>query len=130
MTAQEILEVISKHYSEHSYAFEYWEEADVDSLLTEEQKTHIQEVKSSGTYHRPLEKEYILKQLGLGEVIEVDQYGGEGEGETWYTVKYFKDHDVYIRTDGYYQSYNGTEFENGYGYEVRPQQKTITVYEA
>ncbi len=71
----------------------------------------------------------ILRILGLGEVVEVEQYGGSDKGSTWYSVKYFKDHDVYIRTNGYYQSYNGTEFDQGYGYEVTPQEKTITVYE-
>lgn len=65
----------------------------------------------------------------VGEWEEVKQRGGEGEGETWYSVKYFKDHDVYIRTDGYYSSYNGTDFDEGYGDEVRPAEKTIIVYE-
>lgn len=74
------------------------------------------------------EKEW-LDSLGIGEIEEVEQYGGEGQGDTWYSVKYFKDHDVYIRTDGYYSSYNGTDFDEGYGYEVKPTEKTITVYE-
>lgn len=67
--------------------------------------------------------------LGLGEWEEVEQFGGEGQGDTWYSVKHFKDHDVYIRTNGYYQSHYGTEFEEGYGYEVRPKEKLIVVYE-
>lgn len=60
---------------------------------------------------------------------EVEQYGGEGQGDTWYSVKYFPDHDVYIRIDGFYTSYHGTDFYDGLGREVRPQEKTITVYE-
>lgn len=67
--------------------------------------------------------------LGLGEVKEVDQYGGEGEGERWWSTKHFVDHDVYIKTRGYYSSYNGTDFDYGYGEEVKPVQKTITVFE-
>ena len=61
---------------------------------------------------------------------EVEQYGGEGQGDTWYSVKYFPDHDVYIRVDGFYTSYNGTDFNDGWDCcsEVRPEQKTITVY--
>jgi hypothetical protein len=61
---------------------------------------------------------------------EVDSYGGEGQGETWYSVKYFRDYDVYIKVDGYYTSYNGVEFDRGWDSckEVRPKQKTITVY--
>lgn len=66
---------------------------------------------------------------GLGEFKKVDQHGGEGQGEKWWSVKYFKDHDVYIKTNGFYTSYNGTDFEDGYGEEVRPVEKTITIFE-
>jgi hypothetical protein len=65
----------------------------------------------------------------IGPWVEVDQYGGEGQGDDWYSVKHFTEHDVYIRTQGYYSSYEGTEFDNGYGDEVRPKQVMITVYE-
>lgn len=61
---------------------------------------------------------------------EVEQYGGEGQGDTWYSVKYFPDHNIYLKVDGWYQSYSGTEF-NGWDCvkEVKPIQKTVTVYE-
>lgn len=65
----------------------------------------------------------------IGEWEEVDSYGGEGQGDTWYSVKYFPKHDVYIRTDGWYSSYVGVEFYDGYGKEVKPVEKTITVYQ-
>lgn len=71
----------------------------------------------------------LLEYVGLGKIVEIDQYGGEDQGSTWYSIKHFVDHDVYIRTDGYYQSYNGTEFYQGFGREVKPKQKTVTVYE-
>lgn len=74
-----------------------------------------------GDFDSPLEN--------VGEWDEIEQYGGEGQGDNWYSVKHFKDHDVYIRTDGFYSSYNGTDFDYGYGDEVRPTLKTITVYE-
>ena len=70
-----------------------------------------------------------LEEVGIGDWEEVDQYGGEGRGETWYSIKYFKDHDIYIRTDGWYASYHGTEFDDGYGKEVKPIKKMVTVYE-
>lgn len=66
-------------------------------------------------------------EIGVWE--EIEQVGGEDEGSTWYSVKYFKDHDVYIRTDGFYQSYHGTDFNYGFGKEVKPKKKTITVFE-
>lgn len=74
-------------------------------------------------------EDYDSKELGLGEIEEVAQKGGENEGSEWYSVKYFKDHDVYIKVEGYYSSYHGTDFENGYGDEVRSKLKTITIYE-
>ena len=64
----------------------------------------------------------------IGEIQEVEQHGGEGKGSEWYSVKYFPKHDVYIKVEGYYSSYHGTDFEDGWGHEVRPAQKTITVY--
>lgn len=70
------------------------------------------------------------EQVGLNWK-EVEQYGGEGQGDNWYSVKYFPDHDVYIRVDGFYQSDYGTDFYEGWGCcsEVKKIQKTITVYE-
>lgn len=75
--------------------------------------------------------DYNQAELGLGEIEEIEQAGGEGEGEHWHSVKYFKDYDVYIRVDGYYTSYNGTDFYEEWNScsNVRPVQKTITVYE-
>lgn len=74
-------------------------------------------------------KEFIAS-LELGQMVEVDSYGGEGQGDTWYSVKHFVDHDVYIKVDGYYTSYEGTSFYGGWTCcsEVKPVQKTITVY--
>ena len=67
----------------------------------------------------------------LGFFKEVDSYGGEGQGETWYTVLHFVEHDVYIRIDGFYTSFNGTDFYEGWEScsNVQPITKTITVYE-
>jgi hypothetical protein len=68
----------------------------------------------------------------LGPINEVDHYGGEGQGETWYTVFHIPQHELYIRIDGYYSSYEGVEFDGGWKKDctqVTPQTKTITVYE-
>lgn len=120
LTAKEILEIIEKNYSESRFARNDWTELREGSelLLTEEEEAL--------PYSE--QEKVILQKLGLGEVEEVDQYGGEGQGDTWYSVKHFKDHDVYIRIDGYYSSYNGTDFEEGYGREVKPKEKVITVF--
>lgn len=69
--------------------------------------------------------------LGLGQIKEVDSYGGEGQGERWWSVKHFTDHDVYIRVDGYYSSYEGVTFDGWKDScsQVLPKERKIVVYE-
>ena len=115
LTGKEILDRVEKIMSVTDFA--YWESDKFEDI-------NENYIKDKCTLE---EAEAIVEELG--EVEEVDQYGGEGQGETWYSVKLFKDHGVYIRIDGYYESYNGVEFDQGYGEVVEPKQKTITVYE-
>lgn len=66
----------------------------------------------------------------IGEVQIVAKVGGEGEGTTWYKVFYYVDHNVYIKVDGFHQSYSGVDFDGWEDVsEVRPKEKTITIYE-
>lgn len=67
-----------------------------------------------------------LKNVGAWE--EVTRFGGVGKGDTWFSVKYFKDHNIYIKTIGFYSSYHLTEFDS-YGEEVKPIERTLTFYE-
>lgn len=76
-----------------------------------------------------INEDFDSSELNLGEVITVQHYGGSGKGETYYTVFHFVEHDVYIKADGYYSSYNGAECEWSDCIEVKPITKTITVYE-
>ena len=85
----------------------------------------ILEILKSISYPAFAYEDYNSNELGLGNVTEID--GGMSKGDTWYSVKHFTDHDVYIRIDGWYQSYNGAEFDNP-PYEVKPQLKIITTY--
>ena len=71
----------------------------------------------------------VIKET-FGEVKEVFHKGGSGQGEEWSVVRYFADHDVYIRLDGFYTSYDGANFDDDEYFEVFPQTKTITIYEA
>lgn len=68
----------------------------------------------------------------LGKTQRVFSKGGEGEGEDWRRVYHFIDHNVYLEFNGHYTSYNGVDFYDGFDNhcsEVRPKEKTITVYE-
>ena len=56
--------------------------------------------------------------------------GGEGEGEyveRVYEIKHGGQHVCFLRDQGHYESYNGTEM-NGEFKEVFPQQVTVTRY--
>lgn len=79
-------------------------------------------------------QEYNSEELGLGKVKQILEAneGGEGKGEHWIRVFYFIDHDIYIRVEGYYQSYNGTEFYNEWGSldQVKPKEVLQTIYQS
>lgn len=64
------------------------------------------------------------------KVEHVDNYGGEDQGsEYWSVYKFTKGADtVFVRFQGYYASYVGSEFHEWFF--VEPKEKTITVYEA
>lgn len=69
-----------------------------------------------------------LKQLGLTKVASVESYGGEGQGDTYYNVYEFSDGEesVFVQFDGWYQSYNGAEYQGCFF--VEPKQVTKTEY--
>lgn len=128
-------------YEEQPYDFENYPEALEAQRVRKEFRTlHILkgnwDSKESLEIYSKLPDEYeIIRRLSRQKNnlnwVEVDQYGGEGQGDSWWSVKYFPEHNVYIKVDGWYQSYNGTEFCDGWDCcsEVFPVEKTITVYE-
>jgi hypothetical protein len=64
----------------------------------------------------------------IGPSEEIDQYGGEECGIEWYTVRHFTDHDVYIRIEASYYSYEGVDFSNAEYIEVQPTKVTRIEY--
>ena len=76
-----------------------------------------------------MHKEYY-NSLGIGPFKVIDKYGGEGKGDEWWKVFYFEDHDVYMKITGWHTSHHGVDFDGWEeASEVRPIEKTITVYE-
>ena len=75
-----------------------------------------------------IEEEGEFKEMfeQLGKYKFVDEFGGEGHGEDYWTVYHFIDHDVYIQFDGWYASHAGTEFDSMF--EVKPEEVTVTRY--
>ncbi len=59
----------------------------------------------------------------------VDRYGGEGEGEEYWSVYLFSGglEVVFIKFDGYYASYEGATYECFY--EVQAVERLVTFYE-
>lgn len=142
-------------YEEIDYAEEFEEKPEVKKLIDEnnEKSRTLRDLLFSHEGHTNIhlrDEEYnnIYKQFvslsntnnivrdaymlswGLGPIIEVEQKGGRDEGSRWYTIKHFVDHDVYIKTNGYYSSYDGIEFydEDDWGYEVFPREVVVTQY--
>jgi hypothetical protein len=71
---------------------------------------------------------------GLGRIKVVEQKGGYNElqdgasGMEWHIVRHFVDHDVYIRLDGYYTSYEGLDISRAKYKEVKPKERVIVEY--
>lgn len=63
----------------------------------------------------------------LGKFKTVAERGGSDQGSEWWHVFYFEDHDIFIKIQGYYSSYNGVD--NLRAFEVEPKEVTITVYD-
>jgi hypothetical protein len=66
-------------------------------------------------------------ELGLTFEFE-DRYGGEGQGDEYWSVYKFSlgEEVVYVKFDGWYASYNGSEFNEWFF--VEPQEKVVTVF--
>ena len=107
LTGTEIIEILNKNYPPSSIA--YGELGEFNEGLTEEQEKEIIEA--------------------LGEVKQVYSKGGSGKGDEWSRVQHFVDHDVYVRVDAYYESYNGTDFDGAEVYLCSPVEKMVTFYE-
>ena len=69
-----------------------------------------------------------LETAGITWTLK-DHHGGEGEGEYYYSVYEFtkSGESEFIKFEGSYYSYAGTEFDSWFF--VTPKSKTITVYE-
>jgi hypothetical protein len=73
------------------------------------------------------EKDYFE----LGKIEEIDNYGGEGMGDEYWRVYYLSKYDMYIKVEGYYQSYDGASFPLTFRAafsQVYPKEVTKTIY--
>lgn len=74
--------------------------------------------------------ETVFENLPNGELFKgmkaIDHYGGEDQGSDYYTIWHFPAADVYIKFEGWYQSYNGAEFERMF--QVEPKKVEVIQY--
>lgn len=62
----------------------------------------------------------------MGKFTLLARRGGTDQGSEWWRVFYFEDHDIYIKAEGCYTSYEGVyDLEV---FEVEPEEVMITVY--
>ena len=100
---------------------------DVINAIEAEFEGYESEFYVSLSQSRPLRLP-TLGDEGL-DAYEVEQYGGEGQGDEYYVV--FKIEDRLFKKDAWYSSYDGTDWDEcGPVYEVESFQKTITDYRA
>lgn len=69
-----------------------------------------------------------LSDVGI-KFEHVDNYGGEEMGRECWSIYSFHDeaHVVYVKFDGWYESYNGSEYEEWFF--VEPRQVQVTQFE-
>ena len=80
-------------------------------------------------YDSDEEKEFRAALTDSGVVCQhEDNYGGEGQGDDYWSVYSFArgDEKIYVQFNGWYASYNGAEFTEWYF--VEPKEKVITVW--
>jgi len=65
----------------------------------------------------------------FGETEEVYQHGGEGQGDSYIQVYLFVEHNVHVRYDAFYSSYDGVDYDGCDWEFVIPKQRMVTFYE-
>ena len=65
------------------------------------------------------------------DIITVKSWGGEGEGESiGYVVSYDVDGEkIYLKVEGFYDSWNGTDWNEDMNKLVSPVERVVTFYE-
>lgn len=82
------------------------------------------------TYCDKSTKEVIAKFNSAGiKFVIADSYGGEGMGEEYWVTYIFENEQekVFVKFDGWYQSYNGSEYTEWFF--VNPVQVMVTQYQ-
>lgn len=85
--------------------------------------------KEGSKWNGEQELQVLNKAREMGLTVElVDSYGGEDCGREYWSVYSFTDglQVVYVKFDGWYASYHGSEYEEWYF--VKPKEVTVTQF--
>lgn len=82
------------------------------------------EISSEQLGHEDFDSKEVEAKLGKFDLVDNERINDD----TW-AVYHFIEHDVYLRIDGTYSSYEGSDFSDASLYEVVPKEKVSIVYE-
>lgn len=113
LTEEQVGEWLTKISYEQGYEDEWEEESPCIDFSA---------ISELPTWRDPLE-------TPIGIVKEVDEYGGEGQGDQYWKIYSVTQGETVrsFKLDGWYASYDGGYYDEFY--EVKPELKTITVWE-
>lgn len=106
LTYQEIKTLLNRLADEFDISLDNWMQEDVSEEGVRDESPEIADA--------------------LGSFECVEQFGGEGSGDDYFSIFEFKDHGVFVKFDGWYALRHGCEFSNMYN--VTPKQVTKTEY--
>lgn len=78
--------------------------------------------------YEDIDVKLLEEKVGTMEYILVAERGTTGDHDTSQTVVYFKEYDIYLSLDGYYNSQDGSNFDYAKFKEVKPKKVTTTIY--
>ncbi len=123
---KKLLDVIETHEIESIRAEEFMREGhdhgDYNDLIAFQESDEFAQLEDDV-------KEQVKEFTSLMEHAEcVEDFGGEGQGEDYYSVWHFPKIDLYVKFEGWYASGTGSEYNRMY--EVKPKEVTVTKYNA
>lgn len=107
-----------------------WEDMDyeLNAVLTQEELDSLDDNDAAKEYGLHDQK---LMNLGVVETNVEEHHGGEDQGREYWTVWSFKFKDgstIYVKFEGWYASYHGSEYECCFIVEAK--EKVVTYYGA
>lgn len=134
-TISELNWALYKQYNEDYDSEEDYHLSRVADGSFEGDSTEWDELESAlyaSAHHGETQETKFVELEGIGQVRQVEQFGGMGDGDTQYIVISVTDEYGAVRLfkrNGWYQSFHGGEYD-GPTEEVKPVDRIVTFYES